>query len=365
IRLAWAVTIHKSQGLTFEKAIIDAGAAFAPGQVYVALSRLKSLDGLYLRSPIQLSNIFTNPQVVDFSRRVIPEEAIDELLHQSQRSYLLNLLVDTFDWNDLKEKLQTIRIALEKKNIEDKSEAAKFLGVLDIAAGMHQDVASKFRTQLAGLIADTASVDVAKIHERTRKAVDWFEVKLVQQFSDPLEQHILAWSKKKRSKKYGEELADMAVIAQRKLHRLQKCRDLSLALTQENSLTELLSRAGDFHQISVEGKVVAPKKKQKGETKRISLTLFQEGKSVAEIARERALAESTIIGHLLEFIGQGVEAADLMPAEKLDDLVAYLAENPEQRSAEIKSHFKDRYSYTEINVARRVLSPSPLSASDR
>lgn len=364
IRLAWAVTIHKSQGLTFEKAIIDAGAAFAPGQVYVALSRLKSLDGLYLRSPIQLSNIFTNPQVVDFSRRVIPEEAIDELLHQSQRSYLMNLLVDTFDWNDLKEKLHAIRIALEKKNIEDKSEAAKFLGVLDIAAGMHQDVASKFRAQLGGLIADTASVDVAKIHERTQKAVDWFEVKLVQQFSDPLEQHILAWSKKKRSKKYSEELGDLAVIAQRKLHRLQKCRDLSLALTQENSLTELLSRAGDFHQISVEGKVVAPKKKQKGETKRISLTLFQEGKSVAEIARERTLAESTIIGHLLEFIGQGVEASDLMPAEKLDDLVAYLAENPEQRSAEIKSHFKDRYSYTEINVARRVLSPSPLSASD-
>jgi len=366
IRLAWAVTIHKSQGLTFEKAIIDAGAAFAPGQVYVALSRLKSLDGLYLRSPIQLSNIFTNPQVVDFSRKVIPEEAIEELLHHAQRNYLMNLLVDTFDWNDLKEKLQSTRIGLEKKNIEDKGSAAKFLGVLDIAASMHQEVASKFKSQLAGMIADTASADVNKIHDRTQKAVDWFEAKLVQQFADPLEQHVAAWSKKKRSKKYGEELADLAVIAQRKLHRLRKCRDLSLALTKESSLSELLNRAGDFHQISVDIKMGAPvPKKQKGETKRISLALFQEGKSVAEIARERSLTESTITNHLLEFIGQGVEASDLVPGDKLDDLIAYLAEQPEQRSTEVKEHFKDRYSYMEINIARKVLSQSQLSESDR
>ncbi len=57
LRLAWAITIHKSQGLTFEKAIIDAGAAFAPGQVYVALSRCTSLDGIVLQSRLQSSSL--------------------------------------------------------------------------------------------------------------------------------------------------------------------------------------------------------------------------------------------------------------------------------------------------------------------
>src|SRR5690606_27434000 len=64
IRLAWAITIHKSQGLTFEKAIIDAGASFAPGQVYVALSRLTSLEGLVLHSKIYPHAIHTDERVL-------------------------------------------------------------------------------------------------------------------------------------------------------------------------------------------------------------------------------------------------------------------------------------------------------------
>src|SRR5690606_13760844 len=67
VRLAWAITIHKSQGLTFDKAIIDAGASFAPGQVYVGLSRLTSLDGLILRSRITPQSIRTDEQVLAFS----------------------------------------------------------------------------------------------------------------------------------------------------------------------------------------------------------------------------------------------------------------------------------------------------------
>src|SRR5690606_23567439 len=74
LRLAWAVTIHKSQGLTFDRAIIDAGSAFAPGQVYVALSRIRSLQGLVLKSRINLSNIFTNRDVVAYSKNTLPEE---------------------------------------------------------------------------------------------------------------------------------------------------------------------------------------------------------------------------------------------------------------------------------------------------
>jgi ATP-dependent exoDNAse (exonuclease V) alpha subunit len=70
LRLAWAITIHKSQGLTFEKAIIDAGEAFAPGQVYVALSRCTSLDGLVLKSKIKTGSLFTDNRIIQFSQNI-------------------------------------------------------------------------------------------------------------------------------------------------------------------------------------------------------------------------------------------------------------------------------------------------------
>src|SRR4029077_2839555 len=74
LRLAWAITIHKSQGLTFDKAIIDAGASFAPGQVYVALSRCTSLQGMVLLSRLYPSAIATDKRVIAFAQK----EAVSE-----------------------------------------------------------------------------------------------------------------------------------------------------------------------------------------------------------------------------------------------------------------------------------------------
>src|SRR5690606_1471909 len=88
LRLAWASTIHKSQGLTFDKAVIDAGTSFAAGQVYVALSRLTGLDGLVLKSKIPMHSIRTDGQVVDFMRRMVPNTEVVKILETCQRNYL-------------------------------------------------------------------------------------------------------------------------------------------------------------------------------------------------------------------------------------------------------------------------------------
>src|SRR5271154_1132888 len=80
IRLAWAITIHKSQGLTFERAIIDAGDSFAPGQVYVALSRLTSLEGLILHSRIHPQCITTDERVLAFSKSELAEDVLQQEL---------------------------------------------------------------------------------------------------------------------------------------------------------------------------------------------------------------------------------------------------------------------------------------------
>ena len=97
IKLAWAITVHKSQGLTFDKAIIDVGNAFAPGQVYVALSRLRSIEGLLLRTRIDPSVVTSDKDVVAFTARKEEKETLPALLREQQQHYLQQLTSTTFD----------------------------------------------------------------------------------------------------------------------------------------------------------------------------------------------------------------------------------------------------------------------------
>lgn len=101
LRLAWAITIHKSQGLTFEKAVIDAGDSFAPGQVYVALSRCRTLEGITLLSHINRSSIRNDAQVVSFSSQISDKDTLKVELDKNEQQYKLNLLLDLFNFNSV------------------------------------------------------------------------------------------------------------------------------------------------------------------------------------------------------------------------------------------------------------------------
>jgi len=100
LRLAWAITIHKSQGLTFEKAIIDAEASFAHGQTYVALSRCKSLEGIVLKTQIKESSIINDNRVTTFTKNVADNLPNETDLNDSQKIYQLNLLEELFNYFD-------------------------------------------------------------------------------------------------------------------------------------------------------------------------------------------------------------------------------------------------------------------------
>ena len=105
LKLAWAITIHKSQGLTFEKAIIDASAAFAHGQVYVALSRLKSLEGLVLSSRLTARSIISDTKVRNFSLEVSENQPGMEEFEKSQYDYQKELVLELFDFNQIARQL--------------------------------------------------------------------------------------------------------------------------------------------------------------------------------------------------------------------------------------------------------------------
>lgn len=356
LRLAWAVTIHKSQGLTFDRAIIDAGSAFAPGQVYVALSRIRSLNGLVLKSRINTNNIFTNKDVLTYSENILPENKFDSILRESQQAYLMNLLLETFDWSELVEKTKEIFENSKSSNIAEKDTATEFLKVLLIAINMHQEVADKFKTQLQKLITDSNNIDFNQIEDRTQKAADWFINKLESQAINPLENHIKLWSAKKRTKKYIETLKSLLVDNYRKLNRLKKCKEISAALAKNTDFSAILNQANEFHSIgiTVDQEVEKATKTTKGETKNISLTFFQEGKSIQEIAKIRGFTEGTIINHLATFIGAEIQAEQLMDPNKLEIILDYMTKNPSHKTSDIKNKLGVDYSYTEIRIAQQV-----------
>jgi ATP-dependent exoDNAse (exonuclease V) alpha subunit len=99
LRLAWAITIHKSQGLTFEKAVIDAGEAFAPGQIYVALSRCSDLEGMVLLSSIRSRSLFTDERVLNFSKTAATTEKLQEELDEARATYQQKTLLSLFDFS--------------------------------------------------------------------------------------------------------------------------------------------------------------------------------------------------------------------------------------------------------------------------
>ena len=103
LRLAWAITIHKSQGLTFEKAIIDAGSAFAPGQVYVALSRCTNINGLILLSRIQSSSLHADERIHTFSKNISSVTQLEKQLADAKHLYQQSLLKSLFNFLLIKE----------------------------------------------------------------------------------------------------------------------------------------------------------------------------------------------------------------------------------------------------------------------
>lgn len=181
LRLAWAITIHKSQGLTFEKAVIDAAASFAHGQVYVALSRCKTLEGLVLASPVTASAIISDDAVADFmhSGATLTHEATQRL-GQLQYDYFYKLLDELFSFQYLRRDFdQTHRLLDEYFYRLYPTLLGQYKEKEKLFREQLADVADKFRQQYTALMQQSADYTTnAHLQERIGKAAAYFHQKL-------------------------------------------------------------------------------------------------------------------------------------------------------------------------------------------
>ena len=151
LRLAWAVTIHKSQGLTFDKVIIDAARAFAAGQVYVALSRCRTLEGIVLSTPLDYVELDNDPSVLRYTSDQPTMEAVNQALPQARKEYELQLFSALFDFHRMISLVDQMRkIVVEKVSFN--SDSLLFVENLRPKFMEWQTVADKFRPQLTKLL---------------------------------------------------------------------------------------------------------------------------------------------------------------------------------------------------------------------
>lgn len=357
IRLAWAVTIHKSQGLTFDKAIVDAGRSFAPGQVYVALSRLRSLEGLILRSRIGYDAIKTDARVLDFSKNEMNDGLLEQLLLQSQKKFLVDSLLQVFNMEKVDDYINTHIQNTRFNALPEGTEAEQFINQLASTIFSLQETAQKFQTQLQRHLQQNYE-EVQQFHDRVKAAATWFDKNINELLIQPLQEHLSRMRVKQRTKQYVKATTAL-------LHTIKY---QNARIKQAAVVTEAWANHADWQQL-MDGITImnAPKipaddslaikgdditsTSTKGMTKHISFEMFQEGKSIETIAAERGLTMGTIVGHLLDWVEKGeIDIHVFVKEEKLPVILEVIQQNIEATSSQIKSLLGEDYSYPEIKA---------------
>jgi len=390
LKLAWAITVHKSQGLTFEKAIIDIGDAFAPGQVYVALSRLRSLNGLVLTSSVNMNSIVADSKISSYSQSQT-QQNLNDLLTTETYSFLKDYVTKSFELGAFIKKIEEHTagyVVTEKKSVKQKYQEWAQLFEKEIKE--LKPTADKFKQQIITIIDSKEEEHLDYLRQRVTAAAAYFSP-LFKSFSNKIFRHVELLKSEKKVKTYLMELIALESLVNEQ-HKLVKKASLLIEATLTNKeisaeeikkihadasrdeqLNQLLSSPARMETEGAEEKVKGKVGKRirktptsaeasqdkpakatadKVDTKAETFKLHQEGKDIESIAKHRSLAVTTIETHLAYYVTKGALSANLfVTEEKIANITAVLKTLGTLQLAPIKNALGDEFSYSDIRFA--------------
>ncbi|MDQ6904069.1 MAG: helix-turn-helix domain-containing protein [Bacteroidota bacterium] len=449
LRLAWAITIHKSQGLTFEKVMIDAGAAFSSGQVYVALSRCTSLDGIVLLSKIPSAAIYSNDNVVKGQQALTHKGSLAERFNGARQIFTQQLLEEIFSFNETEPIINALSYQIKEHKNKLNNEGITWMENLKNNFLADKKVGLKFISQVYQLMKEEPVIEKNEaLQKRIVAAANHFEPKFsaLQQsiqnhplitesretantINEYLNQLILSVYTINYFLAYCKQLFSVATFLQHKLKFAQPRFNLSCyasgkkqtytdvtnpelyaelknwrdkiceesgmpiyMVANQNALKEIATYlpltkkdliklsgfgkakaekygndileavqdycSGNNLKSNIAAKAENPKRERrdkndeiKTDTKTLSYNLYKEGKSVAEIAKERNMTIVTIEGHLAWFVGNGdIDINKLVPLEKQLLIKAAVRSHGIASHKILKDNLPENISYGEIRL---------------
>ena len=334
-RLAWAVTIHKSQGLTFDRVIIDAGRSFTAGQVYVALSRCRTLEGIILKSKITPGIILSDDRISFFQNETSAGERIEAILQDEKYNYAVEKLLKRLDTHWLKKEVQDWKAEVIESRFL-KSEEAEALGTALIAEAENlsaiYDRFANFAKAKIKLVGDDES-HWLQLEEKSAGAVNFFFENLQTKFFNPLKKSYSETKGVRGLKGYNDVLKTLLEEIEEYLSNLKSATLLDKQL--------YIKKIDDKLSLKVEKKP----------SHLVSFEMFEEGKPVEEIAAAREITPGTVLGHLAKMAAVGVlDIERLFSDEKINTFrEAYLTQNFESVT-QAKATFSDAFDFNEIRV---------------
>ena len=361
LRLAWAITVHKSQGLTFDHAVLDITDSFTHGQVYVALSRCRTLEGMVLARPLLSGSVITDASVNAYiDRELLEAQQTEEKLPQMMYEYYFSLLNELFDFTLLKKDLEHL---LRVVNQHLYASQPELLAVMQEALmkmdGEVVEVSQKFRRQYTMLMQQSGAsfAEDEKLQERLKAAMGYFATKL-HELLDPVMAHTkVVINNKQNATLYNNALDAFTLSYKLKVGifaRLEEkgfsIRDF-LSAKAKAALDEVV--IGEEVEKKRKKKVKEDKpKKEKVDTKALTFKMFRDGKTLKEIAAERSLTVGTVENHLAHFVEQGeLEIGEVVSSQHQKIIRGIVRTfNKAYSLSEVKNLLPNDYTYTEIKL---------------